>query len=179
MNTKTINENRTLTTVLHLSVFSKYFIPFGNFIFPMLLWLSQRKDPFVDRHGRNALNFQISTFLYTIFLVCVGVVLFIVFGLRKGMEEMFFSGEDSFVVDTFSDGLPFIITIGILAILFLGLFVLELFAVINASIKANEGREYKYPLTINFLRSETPDETNHHQNQSENEQFNDTQKQTL
>lgn len=179
MTTKTINDNKTLTTVLHLSVFSKYFIPFGNFIFPMLLWLSQRQDPFVDRHGRNALNFQISTFLYMVFLLTVGAVLFVVLGLRKGMEEMFFNGQDSFVVETFSDAMPFLVTGGVIAILLLGLFVLELFAVINASIKANEGKEYTYPLTINFLRSETPNEDHHQQNQSENEQFNDTQKQTL
>lgn len=179
MTTKTIDQNRTLTTVLHLSVFSKYFIPFGNFIFPMLLWLSQRKDPFVDRHGRNALNFQISTFLYMTFLIAVGAAFFVFFGLKKGMGELFFNDEDSFVVDTFSDAMPFIIIAGILATLLLGLFVLELFAVINASIKANEGKDYKYPLTINFLRSETPTEINHHENQSKNEQFNDTQKQTL
>ncbi len=178
MTTETINNNTTLATVLHLSVFTKYFIPLGNFIFPMLLWLSRKQDPFVDHHGRNALNFQISTFLYTIFLVAVGAATFLYFGLKFSIGEPFFLEEDSFVIDKFSDALPFFIIIGILGILLLGLFVLELFAVINASIKANEGQLYHYPLTINFLGSETPDQSNH-QNQSKNEQFNDTQKQTL
>lgn len=178
MTTETINQNTTLATVLHLSVFTKYFIPLGNFIFPMLLWLARREDPFVDHHGRNALNFQISTFLYTIFLVAVGAATFLYFGLKFSIGEPFFLEEDSFVIDKFSDALPFFIIISILGILLLGLFVLELFAVINASIKANEGQLYNYPLTINFLSSEKPDEPNH-QNQSRNEQFNDTQKQTL
>jgi len=178
MTNENVNQNKTLATVLHLSVFTKYFIPLGNFIFPMLLWLSRKQDPFVDHHGRNALNFQISTFLYTIFLVAVGAATFVYFGLKFSIGEPFFLEEDSFVIDKFSDALPFFITIGILGILLLGLFVLELFAVINASIKANEGQLYNYPLTINFLGSEKPNPSNH-QNQSRNEQFNDTQKQTL
>ncbi|CAL65967.1 DUF4870 domain-containing protein [Christiangramia forsetii] len=178
MTTENVNQNKTLATVLHLSVFTKYFIPLGNFIFPMLLWLSRKQDPFVDHHGRNALNFQISTFLYTIFIVAVGAVTFVYFGMKFTIGEPLFFEQDSFVIDNFSDALPFIITIGILGLLLLGLFVLELFAVINASIKANEGQSYNYPLTINFLSSEKPDESNH-QNQSKNEQFNDTQKQTL
>jgi uncharacterized protein len=179
MTTETINHNKTLATVLHLSVFSKYFIPLGNFIFPMLLWLSRKQDPFVDHHGRNALNFQISMFLYTIFLIAIGAATFVYFGLQFTMNEPLFFERDSFVIENWADALPFIITIGILAIILLGLFILELFAVINASIRANEGKLYNYPLTINFLGSEKPDETNHQSHQSKNEQFNDTQKQTL
>lgn len=179
MTTKTNNPNKTLATVLHLSVFTKYFIPLGNFIFPMLLWLARRQDPFVDHHGRNALNFQISMFLYTIFIVAVGVATFIYFGMRFTIGEPLFFEQDSFVIEEFSDALPFFIIAGILGIILLGLFILELFAVINASIKANEGQLYNYPLTINFLSSENPDQINHQSHQSENEQFNDTQKQTL
>lgn len=179
MTTENINQNKTLAAVLHLSVFTKYFIPLGNFIFPMLLWLARKQDPFVDHHGRNALNFQISMFLYTIFLVAIGAATFVYFGLKFTMDEPLFFEQDSFVIDNFSDALPFFITVGVLGIILLGLFILELFAVINASLKANEGQLYNYPLTINFLGSENPDETNHQSNQSKNEQFNDTQKQTL
>ncbi|WP_300436292.1 DUF4870 domain-containing protein [Christiangramia sp.] len=178
MTTENVDQNKTLATVLHLSVFTKYFIPLGNFIFPMLLWLSRKQDPFVDHHGRNALNFQISTFLYMIFLLAIGAATFLYFGMKFTIGEPLFFEQDSFVIDKFSDALPFIIIIAILGILLLGLFVLELFAVITASIKANDGELYNYPLTINFLNSEKPDLTNH-QNQSKNEQFNDTQKQTL
>ena len=179
MTTETINPNKTLATVLHLSVFTKYFIPLGNFIFPMLLWLSRKQDPFVDHHGRNALNFQISMFLYTVFIVAVGAATFVYFGMKFTIGEPLFFESDSFVIDKFSDALPFVTIAGILGIILLGLFILELFAVINASIKANEGQLYNYPLTINFLSSEGPDETNHQSDQSKNEQFNDTQKQTL
>lgn len=179
MTTENINQNKTLATVLHLSVFTKYFIPLGNFIFPMLLWLSRKQDPFVDHHGRNALNFQISMFLYTIFFLAVGAAVFIYFGLKFTMDEPLFFAHDSFVIENMADALPFFIIIGIVGIILLGLFILELFAVINASIRASEGKLYNYPLTINFLGSEKPDQDNHQSNQSENEQFNYTQKQTL
>lgn len=179
MTTETINQNKTLATVIHLSVFTKYFIPLGNFIFPMLLWLTRRQDAFVDHHGRNALNFQISMFLYTVFLVAAGAVTFIYFGIKFSVGEPFYIGHDHFILNNFTDALPFFIIAGILAIILLGLFVLEIFAVINASIQASEGHLYNYPLTINFISSGDTEDTNHQSNQSENEQFNSTQKQTL
>jgi uncharacterized protein len=178
MTTKTTNNNTTLTAVLHLSVFTKYFIPLGNFIFPLLLWLSKRQDPFVDQHGRSALNFQISTFLYAVFLITVGVTAFIFYGVKLSMGEGLDFDQEVFHWSNFSETIPFIAIAATIITLLLGLFVLELFAVISASIKASEGKTYKYPLTINFLGSASPDD--HHQfNQSKNEQFNDTQKQTL
>ncbi|AVR46084.1 DUF4870 domain-containing protein [Christiangramia fulva] len=153
MTTETINQNRTLATVLHLSVFTKYFIPMGNFIFPLLLWLAKKEDPFVDKNGRNAINFQISLFLYTIFLVTVGAALFLFFGIRFSMIEPFFFEHDHFEVHEFSHAIPFIVSAVILGIIFLGLFILEIFAVIMASIRASEGEIYHYPLTINFIGS--------------------------
>ncbi|MCG9972725.1 DUF4870 domain-containing protein [Christiangramia crocea] len=178
MTTETINQNQTLATVLHLSVFTQFFIPLGNFIFPTLLWLSRKQDPFVDHHGRNALNFQISIFLYSVFLLAAGAVTFIYFGIKFSIKEPLFLHEDSFIIESFTDALPFFIIIGVFGLLLLGLFILELFAVINASIRASEGKLYNYPLTINFIGASTPDDNNHQTDQSKNEQFNDTQKQT-
>ncbi|TBW28925.1 DUF4870 domain-containing protein [Gramella sp. KN1008] len=178
MTSENINQNTTLATVLHLSVFSQFFIPLGNFIFPTLLWLSRKQDPFVDHHGRNALNFQISIFLYTVFLLAAGAVTFIYFGIKFSIREPLFLYEDSFVIENFADALPFFITLGVFGILLLGLFILELFTVIHASIRASDGKLYNYPLTINFIGPSTPDDNNHQSHQSKNEQFNDTQKQT-
>jgi len=167
--------NRTWTTLLHLSVFTKYFIPLGNFILPMLFWLSRKEDSFVDRHGRNALNFQISTFLYTAFIIALGGATFLYFLLKLELIESFIT-NDSVVLNQFSEALPFVIIMGILGILLLGIFVLEIFTVISASFSANEGKEYRYPLTINFISPEKPEPSIH---QSKNEQFNETKKQTL
>ena len=151
MNTITINQNRNLATVLHLSVFTKYFIPMGNFIFPLLLWMIRKNDPFVDQHGRSAINFQISMFLYTIFIVCLGVAAMIFFGLRLSLEELRMLDEPSIQLTEIGQAVPFIIILSILGTILLALFILEIFTVISASLKASEGKPYQYPLTINFL----------------------------
>ena len=68
METKPTNTDKNVAAVTHLSTFSKYFIPFGNFIFPLLLWTVHKDTPFVNEHGRQALNFQLSILVYTLWL---------------------------------------------------------------------------------------------------------------
>lgn len=45
---------------------------------------------------------------------------------------------------------------GIAALLLFGLFVLELYAVISAAVKASKGESYKYPLSIPFIKTTNP-----------------------
>lgn len=65
----------------HLSCFSGWIIPFGNLVAPIVIW-QMKKDtmPFVDQHGKEAVNFQITMFIATIVaalstLVIIGIVL--------------------------------------------------------------------------------------------------------
>ncbi len=74
----TISENqKNVAAVMHLSTFSKFFFPFGNFIAPLLLWTFNKEHKFVEEHGREAINFQLSIFIYslTIGLICLPFVL--------------------------------------------------------------------------------------------------------
>lgn len=54
------------------------FIPLGNIIAPLVLWLMKREESsFVDHHGKECLNFQISMLLYllisfALWLVVIG-----------------------------------------------------------------------------------------------------------
>ena len=172
------NNEKTLATLIHLSVFTKYFIPFGNFIFPLILWLTKKQDKFVDHHGRNAVNFQISLVLYLVILVCLGLAGIIFMGAQLSLNDPFFVHNDFIEFEKFTQALPFIILIASFGILLAGLFILEIVAVISASLKASNGETYKYPLSINFITAAKAD--NHQSNhQSKNEQFNNTQNQTL
>ena len=48
----------------HLSPLAGYVIPFGNIIGPLVMWLIKRdQSPFLERVGREALNFQITVML--------------------------------------------------------------------------------------------------------------------
>ena len=71
----------------HLAAFAAFLIPFGNIIGPLLVWqLKKDLGPFVERNGKEALNFQIT--ITIVALVCtmlmfalVGFILLPVLGL--------------------------------------------------------------------------------------------------
>ena len=108
----------------HLSALLGFFIPAaGHVLGPLLVWLLKRDEsPEIDAHGKESLNFQISMFIYT---AALGVVCFIL---------MF-------------------VLIGFLLIpLFAVLYVLDIVFVIIASIKANDGQLYRYPMTIRLIK---------------------------
>ncbi|QED37313.1 DUF4870 domain-containing protein [Antarcticibacterium arcticum] len=173
METLSLQPDKTVASLIHVSAFSKYFIPFGNFIIPLILWTAKKNDPFVDSHGKQALNFQISIFLYFVFLVCAGIAGVVIMGFDIAAADPSFFREENFSLHPLR-AMPLITIVGITGLLLLTLFILEIVAVINAAIKASEGKTYKYPLTINFI---TPTPVGIHQ--SKNDQFNNTQKQTL
>ncbi len=108
--------NKNWAMLCHLSAFVGYFFPFGNIIGPLVIWLMKKDEiPAVDEHGKESLNFQISTTIYAIIasaliLVAVGILL-----------------------------LPIVI-------------IMQVVFVIIASLKANNGESYRYPLTIRFIK---------------------------
>jgi hypothetical protein len=70
-------DERTLAMLCHLLSFSFVIVPLGNILGPLVLWLIKKDEmPFVDRHGRAVLNFQITytiVVLVAVLLVFVGV----------------------------------------------------------------------------------------------------------
>ena len=175
MTTDIKSQDKTVAALIHLSTFSQFFFPLGNFIFPLILWTAKKNDPFVNDHGKQALNFQISIYLYAIFLAMLAVAGIILIGVNIGLEEPFYFDRSFRQIGTPNETMPLILFAVLMALLLLGLFILSIYAVISATIKAGDGEYYKYPLTINFI---TPDQSSG-KNQSKNEQFNNTQNQTL
>ncbi|MDA0177077.1 MULTISPECIES: DUF4870 domain-containing protein [Mesoflavibacter] len=145
------NHQKNLATLMHLSTFCRFIIPFGNFIGPVVLWITNKeKSEFVDNHGKQAINFQISILLYTILLG----FLFIPFFIFK-----IFNHIDLFELNAFegihinlSEPSPLFILGGSLGFIAVIGFILELIFIINASIKAKDGQMYQYPLSIHFLK---------------------------
>ena len=88
----------------------------GNIIVPLVIWLLKRSEyPFVDRHGKEAVNFQISV---TIYAVCCIPLAFILVGFP----------------------------------LLLALAVFDIIMIVKAAMAANNSEEFRYPLTIRFLK---------------------------
>lgn len=155
--TPLIMENTTeknTATFTHLSTLSQYFIPFGNYIFPILIWTSQKdKSEFVNHHGKQTLNFQLSLLLYTLILALIAIPIFITVFLQNLPMEAVFNDED-FIIRNFNfEGNIGLLSIGATAVLLFGVLkVVEFFLVIFASIKTSNGELYKYPLTIPFIK---------------------------
>jgi uncharacterized Tic20 family protein len=63
-------ETREWCMFLHLSLFAGHAVPLGGIIAPIIIWQVQKeKMPEIDEHGKNAVNWIISSILYT--LICI------------------------------------------------------------------------------------------------------------
>lgn len=93
------------------------------FVGPLVIWLVRKDDPHVRRHAAEALNFNLSIMLYAAVIAVVGLLLLIVL-------------------------------VGILVwLLLIGLGIVWVVLVIVAAVKAGQGEEYRYPLTIRFVNA--------------------------
>ena len=115
---------RTWNMLCHLSALAAYIgVPLGNIIGPLIIWQIKKNEfPSVDSHGKAALNFQITV---SIALIVSLVVTYV--GIFFCIGWLF---------------LPVPILIGLASMVF---------AVI-AGIKANNGEDYQYPWSIEFVK---------------------------
>lgn len=96
----------------------------AGFVGPLVVWLVKREeDPFVEKHGREALNFQIT--LTGASLLCVGL---------------------TFVTCGFG---AFVAIPAMLVLTVAGIVVS-----IQAALAASDGRTYRYPGIVRFVKSE-------------------------
>jgi len=145
------NHHKNLATFIHLSTFSRFIIPFGNFIGPVVLWAANKdKSEFVDKHGKQAINFQISVLLYAIIIGTISVPFFI-FKLFRGLNVIDFHGFHDFHISLGEPSPLLYIGGGLGALAIIG-FIVELALIVRASLSARDGLDYKYPLTITFLK---------------------------
>ncbi len=120
--------------LMHLSSFSGYLFPFGAIIVPLVFWEMKKKESeFLNRTGKEVINFNFSFLLYSILLIVAMASL----GLSIAINEIHHLN------------LFFIISLGVaLGVLAIIKFIL----IIIAAIKGNQGEEYNYPLTIKFIK---------------------------
>ncbi|MDP5077141.1 MAG: DUF4870 domain-containing protein [Nonlabens sp.] len=157
------NNHTSIAAAIHLLTFGKWIFPLGNLILPIILWtVNSKKSAFIDDHGKEAVNFQLSMTLYTVILAFVGGGIIIGSMITGGplLWEQFDSG-----------GFPFANDMGIFTTIVASGFICgtaivvlsitDFICTIQAALHAREGRSYKYPLTINFVsRQVVPEATN-------------------
>jgi len=61
---------RTYATFIHLTLLAFHVVPLALVLAPLILWLIKKNEsPFIDDHGREALNFHISLLLYGVAII--------------------------------------------------------------------------------------------------------------
>ena len=116
-------QDRTWALASHVGSLVSAWFAFG-FLAPLLVMLLKSDSPFVRRHAVESLNFQISLLIYGL----VGTVV-------------------AFVLTLLTLGIGLIIIIPVVAVLALIVLVL----IIVATVKASNGEEYRYPLTLRLI----------------------------
>jgi uncharacterized Tic20 family protein len=117
------SEARTWNMWCHLSVLSAFVIPFGNLLGPFLIWqIKKHEIPSVEAHAKAALNFQLTVLIALIVGLAVGFIL-------------------AFVCVGYAL-FPVVAAIALCGIIL----------PIIAGVRANEGVDYKYPYTIEFMK---------------------------
>ncbi|WP_375237879.1 DUF4870 domain-containing protein [Aurantibacter sp.] len=142
---------RNIATFIHLSTFTRFIFPFGNFIAPIVLWsLNKDKSDYIDHHGKQAINFQMSILIYALIIGLITVPFF-VFGLFSHFDFLDINTFNNITINATKPS-PLLYICGALGGLAVVGFILELIFILLASIKARDGQNYKYPLTINFIK---------------------------
>lgn len=123
------DNTNTMGMLCHLLALSGLLgVPFGHILGPLIMWLVKKDEcPFVDECGKEALNFNISMTIYASALILVAMPAIIIPILG-------------------------IIIFGLAVVGVFALFIVGLVFIILAALKANEGANYKYPLTIRFIK---------------------------
>ncbi|OIQ16202.1 MAG: hypothetical protein BM557_10040 [Flavobacterium sp. MedPE-SWcel] len=145
--------DKNTSTLLQISTLTQYFLPLGNFIFPVLIWSLKKKDSdFIDQNGKQVINFQLSLLLYFMSILVVSIP-FILYNVMSGVD-LTISSNSEWVIEQFTAGkITTMVALSAVTILLLAtLKIVEFCVIIYAAVKNSNGEVYKYPLTIKFIK---------------------------
>ncbi len=132
-----IKENEKLwASAAHISAFVGIILPFGNILGPGAIFaLKKHKSKFITEHAKEALNFQISLSLYIVAVLAV-FLFFIITAVVFSQTAQSFAAVAG------------VILWALAAFLLLASFIL----VILSAVKAYQGKSFRYPFTIRFIK---------------------------
>ena len=148
------NSKNNTAALINLSTLTQYFIPFGNFIFPIVIWTTARdKSDYVNEQGKQTINFQLSLFLYTLILALIAIPIVVISFFNNVSFNAIINNDDIFFDNFDFSNMTGVLTIAISAIcLFIFMKIAEFFLIIYASVKTSNGDNFKYPFTITFIK---------------------------
>ncbi|WP_298152470.1 DUF4870 domain-containing protein [Flavobacterium sp.] len=151
MNTTNYN---TTASIMHLSTFSQYIFPLGNFVFPIVIWSSTKdKSAYVDQQGKEVINFQLSIFIYQVLLAAVAIPILAVTILKNLEINTAIHDNELFIRSIEAQEITGVVIAAIIAIVFIIMLqFFEFLMTIYAAVKTSNGENFSYPLAIKFLK---------------------------
>lgn len=148
------NSKNSTAALINLSVLSQYFIPLGNFIFPIIIWSTTReKSEYVNQQGKQTINFQLSLFLYSLVLAVIAIPTIIIGVFNNISFDAIVKNEDLFIENFDFSNMTGVLTVALSAVILFALMkIAEFLLIIYAALKTSNGEDFKYPFTINFLK---------------------------
>jgi uncharacterized protein len=148
------DQDRSLALWMHLGPLIAFLgnmlvpIPFLSLIVAGILYYTQReKSTFIANHGRESLNFQITLAIVFVLLIIVMAVAFggslmsMIIGGMNDNDAAAGAGVVGLVSSSVAIGLVFLV-VGVFALV----------VMIIASIRANDGKEFHYPLILRLVK---------------------------
>jgi uncharacterized Tic20 family protein len=119
------DDDKTWAMFAHLGLLGHIVLPVLSIAIPLVIWLTKKdKSAFIDDHGREAVNFQITLLIYAVALPIIAGVL-----------------------GALTCGIGLILMIPAVV----GPYILGLIGMIQAAMAANRGEFYRYPMTFRFV----------------------------
>ena len=133
------NNQNTNAFLIHISGFAGFLFPLGGIITPLIAWQTLKdRSKLLDEQGKEAVNFNISYSLY-IWILGMSIFPFALSSIINSHHNYSFEFGNLFGVFSLAT--------------FAGLIsLIKIILIIIAALKAKEGENYKYPLTIKFIK---------------------------
>lgn len=145
------NSENTNAFLIHISAFGGFLFPFGSIVTPLIAWQTLKsRSQFLDEQGKEAVNFNITYSLYMLIASIIVIPFF--FGsffrnrnYHNNWDWDWFDWGWDVHLGSFFGFISFTSLVGIIGLIKLALIII-------AALKANKGENYRYPLTIKFVK---------------------------
>jgi uncharacterized protein len=125
---------RTWSMLVHLAALAVFIFPPGLVLGPLIVWQIKKNElPEIDRHGKEAVNFQLTILILNIIL---GIILIGTLGAAFFWRSPFYLFSAGFGLGTI-------------------LWIINIIAIVLAvvaGLRANNGEFYRYPIAIRFIK---------------------------
>ncbi len=119
------SDERSFSLLMHLSLLGHIIVPYFAIAIPIVMYLVKKgQSPFIDDHAKESINFQLTLLIYSILLPVLAAL-----------------------IGALTCGVGLVLIIPAL----FGPYILGLIGMVMATMAANRGEFFRYPMSFRFL----------------------------